>query len=377
MIFIGGRLTGHPSNWLNCTVLSERIPYYILDLLQLTPSVHVPGLGRFEAIFHSAQVDVSRTKIAPPHIEASFNPDEQEDNETLEAFIRYTSGENAGSPKEAIAGFVRSVFKQTAGGSPYEIEHFGTFVQSAEGKIRFTPDWDAFNISFNGLESLELKPNTAPATQFVPLTPPAPYIPKQVSAEVSSEEQEEGAEQAAAASIAAVAQSKEAFQKDLDKIDPSNSRLWWIMLTTAICLIAILCVYLTWDIMTNKKRLDELKQARVDTALTMPIKPDQIPTTDTSTDSHTAQDIPDSVTTPATDISDQTGPPCYIIVGAFGDPANVEKMVARLQTMQYTVEQIKGRTLTKVAIRTSCDQAELQRLLNEVRTSVNPESWIY
>lgn len=369
-----GRLTGHPLNWLNCTVLSEHIPYYILDLLQLTPSVYVEGLGRFEAIFHSAQVDSTKTKITPPHIEAAFDAEEGEPNETLEAFIRYTSGEQAGSPKEAIADFVHSVFSNTEDGSPYLIEKFGTFVKSDSGKLRFTPDWDAFNISFSGLESIELKPATATIPEVLPFVPPAPYMPRPSATEVVAVEQEAGDEIAAAASIATVAQTKEAFEKDLDKLDPSNSKLWWIMLTTAICLIAILCVYLTWDIMTNRKKLNELRQAQVDTTITDSIKDDQVIKSDTAINDPANQD---TNTNPPKEIPVEDGPPCYIVVGAFGDPVNVDKMTERLQAMNYTVEKMQGRTLTKVAVRASCDQDKLQLLLNELRSSVNPESWIY
>ena len=71
------------------------------------------------------------------------------------------------------------------------------------------------------------------------------------------------------------------------------------------------------------------------------------------------------------------GPQCYIVVGAFGDPANVTKMTARLQALNYTVEELQGRRLTKVAVRTSCERGNLKKVLSELRSSVNPEAWIY
>jgi hypothetical protein len=66
-----------------------------------------------------------------------------------------------------------------------------------------------------------------------------------------------------------------------------------------------------------------------------------------------------------------------VVVGAFSDPSNVNKMVDRLTGLRYAPEQIKGGSLIRVAIRTSCDQDSLQKMLNEARTSINPEAWIY
>ncbi len=360
-------------------MLSERIPYYILDLLQLTPSVYVEGLGRFEAIFHSAKIDLSTSKISPPHIVGAFKADEEQPNETLEAFIRYTSGEDIESPKTAIADFVKTVLKETKDGSPYVIDKFGVFVKSDQGNLRFTPDWDAFNISFNGLESVELKPVRAAHADFVPLVPPTPYVPKVIAPDPEAITSTEEDATVAAAGMATVEKTREAFEKDLEKIDPSNSKLWWIMLTSAIVLIAILCAYLTWDIMTNQKRLNELRQARLNTTLTTPIIKDPNNQLDS-----TAQNVP-STNTPGDSSNTETPQqpidegvtPCYIVVGAFGDPINVSKMVDRLKAMNYTVEELRGRTLTKVAISTSCDQQNLQRVLDEVRSSINPEAWIY
>ncbi len=365
-------------NWLNCTVLSDRIPYYILDLLQLTPSVQVEGLGRFEAIFHSAKMDERQSALVPPHVEGAFSADDTAPGELLESFIRYTSGEQSESPKKAIADFVKSVKKGTAEGEPFAIETFGTFVKSSSGHLRFTPDWDAFNIAFNGLESVELKPESSKSPVMVPLTPPEPYVRKSIefADEETKQEADDGA--AAAASIAAVEQSKVEFEKNLNRADPSNSKIWWLLLMTAIVLIAILCVYLTWDIMHNRSRLNELRQAYADTteiappASEQPESPEEVPVQEPQENQEVNVQEPETPVVP-----DDNTSKCYIIVEAFGDPANVARMVARLEGMQYTVRQFSGRTLTKVGVESGCGQEELQRRLNELRSTVNPESWIY
>ena len=67
--------------------------------------------------------------------------------------------------------------------------------------------------------------------------------------------------------------------------------------------------------------------------------------------------------------------PCFVVVGAFSDATNVAKMVERLKSMGYVTEEIKGGSLTRVAIKTSCDN--VQKVLTEARSSINPEAWIY
>jgi hypothetical protein len=363
-------------------VLSEKVPYYILDLLQQVPSVYVDGLGRFEAIFHPALIDLPHSRIKPPYVEPEFRDDQENPNATLAAYIRYVSGDEFGSPEEAIKQFVSTVRRHTEEGETYPIDKFGTFSRSSLGNIRFTPDWDAFNLSFSGLEVLDLKPpaeNHKPATIYTPppvtetSIPPAPLdhviqplvdetqeleIPKEPVHQVSAED----------------------GMGHQDRIDETTSRLWWIILTSALILIAVLCAYLAWDILSGRNRLNDLKQTYPDTSTNTRISevpapadtvanvPSEVPVT---------QEPVEQQQTPVIEKPSQGTSPCYIVVGAFTDPSNITKMVDRLSSLGYTPEQLKGGSLTRVAIRTSCDQDSLQKTLNEARTSINPEAWIY
>ena len=90
-------------------MLSDKVPYYILDLLQQAPSVYVEGLGRFEVIFHPALIDLPNARIKPPYIEPDFKDNPEAPNEILANYIRYVSGPEIGSPEKAIAEFVTTV----------------------------------------------------------------------------------------------------------------------------------------------------------------------------------------------------------------------------------------------------------------------------
>lgn len=360
-------------------MLSDKVPYYILDLLQQAPSVYVEGLGRFEAIFHPAMIDLPNARIKPPYVEPDFKDNPEAPNETLANYIRYVSGPEIGSPELAIAEFVRTVQESTLDGKTYLIEKFGTFSRSSLGNIRFTPDWDAFNLSFSGLEVLDLRKTeeVKPTTPvFVP--PPVTYdYASEIKEPVSYVPEESIAVQEETTEVTSPPPSEEQIRHQ-ESINESTSRLWWIILTSALVLIAILCGYLAWDIISNRNKLNEFKQMYPDSSET--IRTD-VPIT--TSDTTMTENIPVNTDTATSEIPppENTQPPasspCYVVVGAFTDPANISKMVDRLTSLGYESELLKGGSLTRVAIRSSCDQEVLQKLLNDARSSINPESWIY
>lgn len=369
-------------NWLNCAVLSNRVPYYILDLLQQIPSVYVDGLGRFEAIFNSATIDLPKSKISPPNITPGFKDDQEAPNRMLEAYMLYVSGVKFGSPKEAIEEFVSKVHSHTEDGLSFEVEKFGVFSKNDQGNIRFTPDWDAFNVAFRGLETLDLQETVSiptPAPAYVP--PPPVYTPTPVAiVEEASGTTTDADDQKEETETSDLHKATAEYEKQLEHIDDSTSRLWWIILSSALVLIAVLCAYLAWDIMSNRNRLNDLKQIYPDTITSTRIGEDPTPDKPvvTTEPAITTPTEPAVNQTPVQEVKpNETDTPCYIIVGAFSDPANVARMVEQVTGLGYTAEEMQGRQLTKVAIRTSCDPASLQKTLTDVKATIHPEAWIY
>ena len=365
-------------------MLSDKVPYFILDLLQQAPSVFVEGLGRFEAIFHPAVIDLPEARIKPPYVEPDFKYDLDSPSEILPKYIAYAAGTQLGIANGAIVAFVRKVYEQTENGMMYPIEKFGTFSRSATGNIRFTPDWDAFNLSFSGLEVIDISPareSSNGSQVYFPPPPPPPvetwFEPevKEITATHDYDFESKPTESIEVTPITSV----EETAPPQNNIEQSTSRLWWIILTSAIVLIAIMCGYLAWDIISNRQKLDELKALSPDTTKLQ----DTLAIVDTTTlpvqeTPVTAVPEPTVEPTPQTPVDTKpSGSTCYVVVGAFTDQSNVTKMMERLVSLGYTAEQIQGGSLTRVAIRTDCEPANLQKILNDARSSINPEAWIY
>lgn len=360
-------------------MLADKVPYFIIDLLQQVPFVYVHGLGRFEAIFHPAMVDQAHSQIKPPYIEPEFTLNGESSDEILAAFIHYVSGIGKTAAENAIHEFVQRIKSNTEEGRTYPIEKFGTFSTSAAGNLRFTPDWDAFNLSFSGLEVVDLKPqidNQNTVSDFKLTPPPKPVYTEVVETPVHRIEEIKAEPEIIKEELPAI--DPEKTIRTQIEIDEHSSRLWWMILTIALVLIAVLCAYLAWDIISNRNKLNDFKQIYPDSTAgtslddrpytpdTTPIPVENIPIDEpiVKEDSNASEIVKEEIANP-----------CFVVVGAFSDADNVAKMVDRLKSMGYVSEKINGGALTKVAIKTSCDS--LQKVLNDARSSINPEAWIY
>ncbi|MEO6130314.1 MAG: SPOR domain-containing protein [Saprospiraceae bacterium] len=391
---------------------SQRVAYFILDLLQQVPTVFVANLGRFDAIFHPAVIDIEQARIKPPHIEPDFVPQVEAEAGILPAYMHYVTGMNITEANEQVSLFVNDILRQVDTEQPYNIEKFGTFSKSALGVLHFTPDWDAFNLTFNDLKIIDLheeKDHVAPPVYSTPVVPefkvagqsfkPVPTEPVKVEPVSDPVIEEEIPESTLARNV-----------EEPQMIDESTTRLAWIILTSALILITVLCAYLAWDIISDRQRINQLTHLYPDTlaitkefdipvktdsnhtinsndSLVQPVTPiDSIAKSDSAEKSVTIKN-PDTIektnaisnpdTSENTGVKEVSGPPCFIVVGAFSNSENVSRMVARLEASGYKTEQIKGGSLTRVAISTSCDKDNLQKVLAEAKSAINPEAWIY
>lgn len=356
---------------------SEKVPYYILDLLQQVPSVYVPGLGRFDAIFHPAVVDIHNSRIKPPHVEPGFVALDHDAENILPTYMHYVSGISEEDAMTAIGEFVDRVHHHIQAGEPYAIDQFGTFSKSESDIVHFTPDWDAFNLSFIGLDVIDLMP-----------------VAKTIRQETESHVMDSASEPIPAESARLsepVTETNWVTDREISEpvrevvepvpvpspaISDSTSRLWWTILATALFLITVLCAYLAWDILSNRDTVnriiaitnDTLETSSPDVIIvdTLEVTQEELPA-DTNV---IAEPEPEPELVPVEE-------PCFVVVGAFSNPDNVVRMEQRLADMGYTSEKITGGSLTRVAIRTTCDQATLQKTLNDARATINPDAWLY
>ena len=395
-------------------MLPDQVPYFILDLLQQTSAVHVKGLGRFEAIFHPAVVDLPGSRIKPPYVQPDFNEQDIEGDALLVKYIEYAIGAPRAEIENAIDAFVNEIKHTTDNGENYIVEQFGSFSKNASGTLRFTPDWDAFNLSFSGLEVIDLKPKVESVEHkvFAPEELPVELVTVPVSNELTDIQKEQ--KEISTPVFINPVETKEVEETKTKPvpeytpvesrppmvIDESTSRLWWTILTSALVLITILCAYLAWDILSNRQKLKEYVTVLPDTSSistnpsitiidssNIDVEPEPVPDTqitdETPVDPEPSKPDPvqstpvqpDPGTLPVTTNPDRSF--CYVVVGAFKDASNIARMEERIKSMGLEVEKIGGGSLTRVAIKTSCEKQSLQQTLADAKANLNPEAWIY
>jgi hypothetical protein len=343
-------------------------------------------------------MDLPGSRIKPPYIQPEFNEQNLEEDSLLVTYIQYAVGANKEDIEKSIAAFVERIKDHVDRNDHYVIDQFGSFSKSTAGGMRFTPDWDAFNLSFSGLEVIDLHPVTeTPVVKPFVAEPYVPTVPV-VTPEAIVPVREAPVTEQVKPEIFTVESTRDT------SIDETTSRLWWTILASALVLITVLCAYLAWDILSNRKKLADLVIVRPDTSsvktvtpippVTDTAQPGQEPVTNQDTEKTTApiDETPKQETpkqeTPKQEIPKQEIPPketsqqpdksfCYVVVGAFKDASNISRMEERVISMGYEVEKIQGGALTRVAIKTSCDKQALQQTLNDARAKLNPEAWIY
>jgi cell division septation protein DedD len=349
-------------------------------------SVYVPGLGRFDAIFHPAVIELNQSRIKPPHIQPDFISNANSESEILPAYIHYVSGTDMDDAKEAISSFANEVIQHLDNSGFYSVEKFGTFSKSASEIIHFTPDWDAFNLSFSGLEIIDLQPvveTKIPERYFVASTPKPEEITPKVEAprvEVIETTPVENIVIDEFNGDESINEQQETVTSDQPEIAESTSRLAWIILSSALLLIMLLCAFLARDIIRDRQRINQMAGNNADTMMItnefdIPVLMDTEKVQQDSETITTPVEEPKTIEEPAE--TQVTEPPCFVVVGAFTNPENVNKMMDRLEGLGYKATKIEGGSLTRVAISTSCDKTNLEKILNEARSGINPESWIY
>lgn len=360
------------------------MPYFILDLIQQVPFVEVPHLGRFEAVLDPAVIDIQRAEAYPPQLRTRFHAEDIEKSQLLSAYMHYASGIEVKDAEAGIEEFVQQILKKTKDYGTYSINGFGTFTNTYDETLRFTPDWEAFNVSFSGLKSIHLPFQVAKEEEssFVE-SPQENYsgledVPTQLNeVEVDISKPEEVAENVNS-EITPISNEPERVEAEPDSV---SANLWWGILISALILISFLCAYLAYDIISNRNRVPDLGEQPIvviqDSVSYQPTTSiDSVDEVQPDTNSGT---IDSPATTQPTQVEPMTQDPtaCYIIVGAFTDEDNMIRMEEKLSSAGMQSARITGSNLTRIGIPTACDQASKLQTLQKAKSEITAQAWIY
>ena len=415
-----------------------RLPvhFFILQLLQQTDSVHVPGLGSFALQRNPAEI-LPRTKaIVPPQNRGIFIP-EKGNGSTLIRFIESRTGLPRKFVKKEVGRYVKSLTSTAETKGEMALDNFGVFSLDSKGQIRFRPEENAFNQEFAFLETMALMviPGKEPAVQPQPAKVVLPVVSEEVIRPKSKE-----AIHPTLAPVTPADPIEEPFRNEETTRLPRRRIPLFIPLFAILFLLMSAFAYYQYrsqkasasagitlgpaaiidlDGDSTERQADPLhgndnekgnsaselseidqepssKPAEPEIAnssMKIPeagpdIKDDAeqtpLPRDRAAEDQNRAETIvPLNESVPANGEkapSNASKKPegCLIIVGAFGVPGNVDRMQQKLNELGYESMTIPGRSLTKVGIvPVDCSPAEMLAQLRNVRTQVEQSAWIY
>lgn len=378
--------------------MSSIVPYYILTLLGRQDSVRIPGIGVLSRHRHAARLDDEQRRIFPPRAEASFEASETTGNQLLAGFISYKTGLDQSQANGLVREFADQIRDQVAKGQAAEFPGFGTFV-SKDGKLGFNANDKSINFEYDGLENLTL-----------PRPVPAGKVAKEDVAGVQQmvENPEESAFRDESAGIPP------------DQKPGKRRRRVPLFVIMAVGLFTAVCALAYWQYLRQGPHDAPVADTGNEVQMTDTV--DRETQTDTSTQLSVAQDDtgphftdtvegsgftdptepynivspedtahalpPDTAEVPVrTDtaqrsaeeelnITDTAGMRCVVIVGAFGVPSNVDRMVLRLRDMGYDPVTIPVGQLMQVGVPQVCGSTALSELKRVMRTHVEQDAWV-
>lgn len=365
--------------------MRSSIPYYILMLLEMEGQVRVPGIGRLTQSRVPARLRQGNGLIDPPQAGAYLEVSTIQKGKLLERYITYQSGARRKEARQAIAQFGQHIVKEIERSGFAHFPSFGTFSR-VNGQIVFEPAAEVVNARYYGLQPVEIlrDPSTAPQPTAQPAEQPKHV--SQVSPEVLP----------AAEPAPKVVQETPVAQRQRRAVP--------VLLIALVALVLATCVFAFVQYKMKQQALAEqalFNRSPVSERVEVPVEKDAQGEQATAEDS-AASVLPESEdvessgqheapsseeATPAdtpespaheTDTEAEADPalPCLIVIGAFGQQANVDRMVTRLQELGWSAVTMPRGELTVVGVPVVCRGTAMQADLSRLRTEVEAQAWL-
>ncbi len=319
---------------------------YVGELLFEHEAVAVPGLGSFVSAYRSAEVDQVQGELHPPSKTISFNENLVADDGLLISYVHHKHDLSVEQAREAVRKYVEQVKGAIQRQEIVVFPEVGRLYQDYEKNLQFLPDTTNFSTQSYGLPKVSAYPAAWSHSQ------------RQTAAERSrpapNPKQQRAANLGLVAAIAA-----------------------------AVVVIAIAGYFLFTDFQSSSEEsLQRVPTSRVN------VSPSG--GEGKAADSLSAGEEKDSGQTeeellpPAGefDTESPTAAPdrryLVIVIGAFGNQKNVERLVDRIYDAGYEPYTERAGSLTKVGIqKTYTEPEEVEQMLNAVRDEFTADAKIY
>ena len=336
--------------------MSQTLKLYIPSILSENKIVLLKGIGALKINYRSAQFDADLSLVSAPREEIFFVPsDEEHLDPILVKIVELIAKVDESEASNLVQSFMQDLMTELRGNGFLTFPNIGWIKQDNWGSLFFEPaaEYIAINRYF-GLGQVALPPALSEAEQ-----------------EVLADLKETVSEKTARAKLL---QSR-----------PSQ-RTWGFIISAVLVLLTAFSV-----LYFSSKSDVPLAEQQVDKPTTQPADlPDKkldesrlnLLSEDTVFREQHRLNVPNEESDQSKirdfgeeSLAIQTGGTCVIIVGAFADESNVDRMVRRLQDSAYESVIIEGARLKKVGLRVQCDGDS--GTLEWARKNIDQGAWIY
>ncbi|NND08125.1 MAG: hypothetical protein HKN87_17230 [Saprospiraceae bacterium] len=337
--------------------MSQTLKLYIPSILSENKIVLLKGIGALKINYRSAQFDGDLSIMSAPREEIFFVPsDEEHLDPILVKIVELIAKVDESEASNLVQSFMQDLKTELRGNGFLTFPNIGWIKQDNWGSLFFEPaaEYIAINRYF-GLGQVALPPALSDAEQ-----------------EVLADLKETVSEKTARAKLL---QSR-----------PSQ-RTWGFIISAILVLLTVFSV-----LYFSSKPEIPLAEQQVDTPTTQPaadlpakklnesppsnllsndsvIKEDHKLNLPNADDQSKVRDFREE------DLAIQTAGTCIVVVGAFADEGNVDRMVQRLEDSAYESVIIEGARLKKVGLRVQCDGDS--GTLDWARKHIDQGAWLY
>jgi len=321
--------------------LSYSVERHIVHLLYQEDSLDIPGFGRLDATRYGAEIQLESGLFLPPARRIAFSPLQKRSDVLVNHLVRY-EGIPAGQARVAINETVAAWMQSLNGGMRLRLDGIGSFAKTGL-QWTFQPAIEAnFLPEAYGLPIFR-------ATALSNLTVPIRTDEVQVKRYNWKAPLRAAAVMTGAISLIALSVGKADFGNAMERanVNPPGQWLTWAEETA--------------EQVTDWWSTDAIEGAEETVTPTIPA-----PEADRDI---ILSDVEADIATP--------GPRHYLVVGAFSEQSNADRLVGKLQAQGFPALSVSARVgLTKVAVRTFSSRDEASAAKAELKAEF-PAVWIY
>ncbi len=330
--------------------MSQTLKLYIPKVLSENKIVLLKGIGTLRMNYRPAEVDVESGTLVAPREEVYFVPSSEEKlDPVLVRIVEIIARVDQDEAEELVEKFMIDLQTELQEDGFVTLPSIGWIKQDHWGSLFFEPAAEYISINkYFGFGKVEL--------------------PEALSV----------AEQEAIADLKETAGEK--TERDALVTLGNRSRAWGFIISGGLLIILLLSLsFLHSDWSDRFDPVINDQEVWAETIFTSSSRSSLIDHQANEVNSNQIDTIDDSqmkVAGPILEDQDHTQTSeCIVVVGAFTDLTNVDRMVDRIDDSHFDAVVINGPRLTKVGLRSHCEDPS--KALAWAQANIDPDAWIY